>query len=74
MRLKTILYASAAVIGVAGFLTLAPAPLHAQTAVAIDNDDIGGVVTGPSGPGSRRLGDRGDNRSADQIRQDGRHR
>ena len=28
----------------------APLPLRAQTAVAIDNDDIGGVVTGPNGP------------------------
>ena len=27
-----------------------PVELSAQTAVAIDNDDIGGVVTGPGGP------------------------
>src|SRR5712692_636326 len=38
-----------AAIGFAA-LVAAPAQLTAQTAVAIDNDDIGGVVTGPSGP------------------------
>jgi streptogramin lyase len=37
-----------AAIGVLAFLAAAPAT--AQTAVAIDNDDIGGVVTGPKGP------------------------
>ena len=50
MRLKTRLHLSAAAIGVAGLLALAPAELRAQTAVAIDADDIGGVVTGPKGP------------------------
>jgi hypothetical protein len=39
-----------AAIGVFGFLAAAPAQLSAQIAVAIDNDDIGGVVTGPNGP------------------------
>src|SRR5258708_10562657 len=38
-----------AAIGFAA-LVAAPAQLTAQTAVAIDNDDIGGVVTGPGGP------------------------
>ena len=38
-----------AAIGFAA-LVAAPAQLTAQTAVAIDNDDIGGVVRGPSGP------------------------
>src|SRR5882724_5362698 len=38
-----------AAIGFAA-LVAAPAQLTAQTAVAIDNDDIGGVVSGPSGP------------------------
>ncbi len=38
-----------AAIGFAA-LVAAPAQLTAQTTVAIDNDDIGGVVTGPSGP------------------------
>ena len=35
-----------------------------QPAVAIDNDDIGGVVTEPERAGSRRLGDRRNPRSA----------
>ncbi|HEY7665168.1 MAG TPA: carboxypeptidase regulatory-like domain-containing protein [Xanthobacteraceae bacterium] len=50
MRLKTSLYLSVAAIGLATFLAAAPARLHAQTAVAIDADDIGGVVTGANGP------------------------
>ena len=50
MRLKTSLYSSVAAIGIAGLLAAAPAQLSAQTAVAIDDDDIGGVVTGPNGP------------------------
>jgi hypothetical protein len=50
MRLRTQLYLSAAAIGIAGVLALAPAQLRAQTAVAIDGDDIGGVVTGANGP------------------------
>jgi hypothetical protein len=40
----------AAVFAVAGFLLANPARLEAQTRVAIDDDDIGGVVTGPHGP------------------------
>src|SRR5207244_9806474 len=36
--------------GVAGFLTSAPVQLSAQSTVAIDADDIGGVVTGANGP------------------------
>jgi uncharacterized protein involved in exopolysaccharide biosynthesis len=40
----------AAIIAIAGFLLTNPARLEAQTRVAIDNDDIGGVVTGPHGP------------------------
>ena len=40
----------AAIIAIAGFLLANPARLEAQTHVAIDNDDIGGVVTGPKGP------------------------
>jgi hypothetical protein len=50
MSIKKQLYLSVAAIGVAGFLAIAPTQLCAQTAVAIDNDDIGGVVTGASGP------------------------
>ena len=47
MRSKHLLYLGVAAL--AGVLAAAPAGLKAQT-VAIDNDDIGGVVTGPSGP------------------------
>ena len=50
MDIKKQLYLGVAAIGVAGFLAAAPTQLRAQTAVAIDNDDIGGVVTGPGGP------------------------
>jgi hypothetical protein len=41
---------TAAAIAMVGLLAGVPLPLRAQTAVAIDNDDIGGVVTGPNGP------------------------
>ena len=50
MRFKDRLYLSGAAIALAAVLAAAPAELRAQTAVAIDNDDIGGVVTGASGP------------------------
>src|SRR5258707_484469 len=48
MALKASLYVTVAAIGIASFVSAAP--LRAQTAVAIDNDDIGGVVTGTNGP------------------------
>src|SRR5205823_2555531 len=50
MNLNRILF-SFTLAAAAGVLTLA-APSRAQqpATVAIDNDDIGGVVTGPSGP------------------------
>src|SRR6266545_4904060 len=50
MRLRASLYSTVAAIGVAGMLAFMPSQLWAQTAVAIDGDDIGGVVTGASGP------------------------
>src|SRR3977135_590214 len=50
MRLRFSLYSTVAAIGIAGVLAFTPAQLRAQTAVAIDGDDIGGVVTGASGP------------------------
>ena len=51
MTLKQRLYASIAALGTVGLVVSAPAQLCAQiSAVAIDNDDIGGVVTGPNGP------------------------
>ena len=40
----------------------------------IDNDDIGGVVTGSERSGGRRMGDRRDHRSADPLHQERRHR
>jgi len=39
-----------AALAVAGFVLAPTARADAQTAVAIDADDIGGVVTGPHGP------------------------
>jgi hypothetical protein len=45
-KLRSIL----AAIGTLGCVVVAPAPLRAQNAVAIDANDIGGVVTGPHGP------------------------
>ena len=38
-----------AALAAAGFLLAIPTRLNAQTEVAIDGDDIGGVVTGPHG-------------------------
>src|ERR1700760_4674822 len=43
------LLSTAAAVGMAA-LAFAPVTARAQTAVAIDNDDIGGVVKGPNGP------------------------
>jgi hypothetical protein len=48
MRIAREWYLGAAVVGFAAALAMAPAKLSAQ--VAIDTDDIGGVVTGPTGP------------------------
>ena len=52
MTLRQVLFTSVAAIGIAASSIGVPAPAMAQqaAAVAIDNDDIGGVVTGPSGP------------------------
>src|SRR4051794_1687893 len=50
MNIRKRLYLGVAAIGVAGFLAAAPTQLRAQATVPIDNDDIGGVVTGPGGP------------------------
>src|SRR5205814_5284329 len=50
MGFKQNLYLSVAAFAFAACLAAAPAELRAQTTVAIDNDDIGGVVTGPTGP------------------------
>jgi hypothetical protein len=48
--MKRAAFCLVAAIAGAAFLVVAPARLYAQNAVAIDNDDIGGVVTGPKGP------------------------
>src|SRR5215475_14597552 len=50
MRIAREWYLGVAVVGFAAALAFAPAKLNAQTTVAIDNDDIGGVVTGAGGP------------------------
>jgi hypothetical protein len=52
MTVRQILYSTVAAIGLAAFSAALPQPSIAQqaVAVAIDNDDIGGVVTGPNGP------------------------
>src|SRR5882672_8232303 len=51
MTLRQVLFTSVAAIGIAAFAMSAPTMRAQQAAaVAIDNDDIGGVVTGPSGP------------------------
>jgi hypothetical protein len=51
MRVRQILYSTVAAIGIAAISASLPAPASAQpaAAVAIDNDDIGGVVKSPSG-------------------------
>jgi len=53
MKIKQALYLGVAVAALAAFSTLTPTQVRAQAtagAVAIDGDDIGGVVTGRSGP------------------------
>jgi hypothetical protein len=51
MKLRTNLYLGAAALGIAVLLATPSGQAYAQApAVAIDNDDIGGVVTGPNGP------------------------
>src|SRR4051812_49322543 len=51
MSLRQALFTTVAAIGITGMAVAVPAPAGAQqAAVVIDNDDIGGVVTGPSGP------------------------
>jgi hypothetical protein len=52
MRAKTTSFHALAAIAIAAGISGSPTTLKAQqtSAVAIDNNDIGGVVTGPSGP------------------------
>ena len=78
MKILRELCSAMTAIAIAAVSTGAQAPVRAQQAgsaqVAIDNDDIGGVVTGPERAGSRRLGHRRDDRPADQVRPHRRHR
>src|SRR4051812_50100222 len=51
MTVREVLCSTVAAIGIAAMAVGVPAPAYAQqAAVAIDKDDIGGVVTGPAGP------------------------
>ena len=50
MSMNRTFYLSVAAVSLASLLGVAPARLSAQSALAVDNDDIGGVVTGPNGP------------------------
>jgi hypothetical protein len=52
MSLRPVLYSTAAAIGLAAFVAAVASPADAQqaAAVAIDEDDIGGVVTGANEP------------------------
>src|SRR3979490_603908 len=50
MKIAREWYLGVAVVGCAAALAMAPAKLSAQVTVTIDADDIGGVVSGPSGP------------------------
>ena len=59
MNLERVLYCSVATIGLAALSGVFPAlvsvPANAQqAAVAIDNDDVGGVVRGPAGQSKLR--------------------
>ena len=51
MGIRQDLFSTVAIIGIAATAFAVPVPASAQQgAVAIDRDDIGGVVRGPNGP------------------------
>src|SRR5262245_22073983 len=51
MSLRQVLFSTVGAIGIAATAVAVPAPAGAQqAAVQIDNDDVGGVVTGANGP------------------------
>src|SRR5918995_5119413 len=51
MSIRQALLSTVAAIGIAALAAVLPAPANAQQRmVAIDGDDIGGVVRGPNGP------------------------
>ena len=56
------------------FATMPRISGQATAPPAIDNDDIGGVVTGAQGAGSRCVGDCGNARHSDTPDPDCRHR
>ena len=68
---STVTLAAAVLAGVT--LALGSAAARQQN-VAIDKDDLAGVVTSAQGTGSRGLGHCRDQRSADQVREDRGHR
>ena len=78
MTTKSRLYLGVAALAIAVVLTGSVVEVSAQQsatpAVAIDNDDIGGVVTGPNGPEAGVWVIAETTRSADPLRQDRRHR
>ena len=51
MRIRQVLFSTVAAISIAAMAATVPDQLAAQqSVVAIDKDDIGGVVAGPGGP------------------------
>src|SRR5215218_625111 len=51
MSVRRVLFSTVAALSIAAGSAAAQVPAAAQqAALAIDNDDIGGVVTGPTGP------------------------
>ena len=78
MTTKSRLYLGVAALAIAVVLTGSVVEVSAQqsapAAVAIDNDDIGGVVTGPNGPEAGVWVIAETTRPSDPLRQDRRHR
>ncbi len=76
MKVRRLSYVFVAFVGIA-LLVASWNPMSARQAggatVAVDNDDLGGSGHRPERAGSGRLGHRGNNRPADEIREDRRH-
>ena len=70
MRTTKHLYWGIAAAAIAAILAACAALQSGDSGVNVGSSDLGGVVSGASGPGGRRLGDRGDDRSAHEVRQD----
>ena len=73
MRATTASSAGIAAIRLAAFLVAVPASAQQTTAVEIGATDLGGVVSGPSGP-EAGVWVIAETRPADQIRPNRRHR